>query len=208
MKLLKRVLRFSVIIGVLWVVFACGLTAAVHVYGQNDQAQNADVIIVLGSGLRRDGSPGDALSRRSRWAAEVWQSGYAPTIICTGGISQGQWRSEASACKEILMAYGVSENAIVLEEKSRSTEENAIYAGDIMENNGWREAVIVTDGFHAFRAHWIFNDQNITNYPSPVPSDWVRRSWYVRSITREILALHWQTVKEIFNLPHTYVSVG
>jgi uncharacterized SAM-binding protein YcdF (DUF218 family) len=204
----KRIWWWLFIITVLWVVFACGLTTIIHFYGQNNQVRQADVIIVLGSGLRRDGSAGDALYRRSRWAAQVWQNGYAPYIICTGGVSEEQSRSEASACQELLVDYDVPADVIYLEETSRSTEENAANARAIMEQHDWREAIIVTDSFHAFRAHWIFNSAQVTNYPSPVPTNWVRVTWYVRFMTREIIALHWQAIKEIFNLPYTYVSIG
>jgi len=170
------------------------------------QADIVDVIIVLGSGLRADGRPGDALIRRSLWAARLYEQGAAPALICTGGVGRTQTNSEASACRDLLVSNGVPVSAIHLEEQSHSTEENAIYAKGIMEDNDWQNAIIVTDSFHMFRAHLIFDGKGIIHYTSPVPRQWVRKGWYIMSFTRELVAIQWQTIKETFNLPYTNVG--
>ena len=189
-----------------WAMIVVGMSALIYTYGESDQAQPADVIIVLGSGLRRDGRPGDALYRRSVWGAQLYEAGIAPAIICTGGIGAGQRRSEASACAEVLTGRGVPDDAIYLEEMSRSTEENAAYAHELMQTNGWQSAVLVTDSFHMLRANWIFNEQGVEHVRSPVPREWMRDYWYRRHFLREILALHWQVFKETFNLPYTNIG--
>lgn len=197
----------AILVGIsLWLLIICGLIAAIFFVGEDNNAQSADVIIVLGSGLRRDGRPGDALYRRSVWAADLYQQGLAQAIICTGGIGEGHVRSEASACADVLRVRGVPDDAIYLEEQSRSTEENAIYAQEIMMAQGWQTANLVTDSFHMLRASWIFHAQGIEHHRSPVPRGWVRTHFFIKHFSREILALHWQAFKEIFNLPHTHVS--
>jgi len=202
-RLLKTAFRLIlIVIGVELVVFFV-LLLAVHFYGQTDHAQDADVIIVLGAGLRYDGEAGAALTRRTRYAADLWRQGYAPMLICTGGVAIGRVRSEADACREVLIEEGVPDEAIVLEERSRSTEENAIYTHPIMNENGWTSAVLVTDGFHLLRAQWIFNLEGITVYPSPTVNPAIPT--YVFAILREVAALHWQAVQELFNLPYTHI---
>ncbi|NJO84975.1 MAG: YdcF family protein, partial [Blastochloris sp.] len=127
-----------------------------------------------------------------------------PVVICTGGFPYSQVRSEASACAELLRESGVPANAILLEERSRSTEENAFYAEQIMETNGYDDAVLVSDTFHMLRAQWIFGTIGITVYTSPA----TRRppaATYAASIGREVVALHWQVFKTVLNLPVTYV---
>jgi len=193
--------------GFVWVGVIVVLAMRIEQVGQTDEAQAADVIIVLGSGLRRDGRPGDALYRRSLWASRLYEQGYAEQIICTGGIGQGQRRSEASACREVLLNNGVPADVITLEEQSASTEENALYAHEIMRSAGWTDALLVTDSFHMLRASWIFEDEGITHYRSPAPREWVRDYFYNRHFTREIVALHWQAFKETLNLPVTRVEL-
>lgn len=202
---LRRLFIVGAVSFLVWMLVVTSLSFAVHTFGQEDSAAPADTIIILGSGLRRDGRPGDALFRRSVWGASLYEDGLAPNIICTGGIGEGRTRSEADACREVLMSRGVPAGAIQLEEQSRSTEENAIYAREIMGAQGWETAVLVTDSFHMLRADWIFDSYGIDHTNSPVPRDWVRDYFYTRHFTREIVALHWQAFKTVFNLPITSV---
>jgi uncharacterized SAM-binding protein YcdF (DUF218 family) len=207
-RILRRLFHVVLVFLVFYLVVSTGLVLAIHTYGQQVSNQTADVIIVLGSGLRRDGRPGDALYRRSLRAAELYNEGYAPNVICTGGQSAGYPRSEAAACQEILENNGVPTTAITLEDRSRSTEENARNSRAIMEAQGWEDAVLVSDSFHMLRGRWIFETQGLTVYPNPVPSTRVRRFWYVQSVAREVLGLQWQALKEVLNLPVTYVPIG
>jgi uncharacterized SAM-binding protein YcdF (DUF218 family) len=200
LRIFLRVFAISVIV---WFFICCGLVTAVHFVGQMDRAQTADLIIVLGSGLRRDNEPGPSLIRRSQHAADLYRQGIAPFVLCTGGFTAGRTRSEADGCRQVLEAEGVPPDAIVLEERSRSTQENALYAHEIMQANGWVTATLVSDGYHLLRAGWIFGDQGITTYPSPAPTR-PRLSAYGSALLRELLAMHWQLLLNTFNLPFTY----
>ena len=204
---LKRLLRLGIGLMTLWLVLVLALGVIIHAYGWVDRAQHADVIIVLGAGLRRDGRPGPALTRRSIHAAALWQQRYASHIICSGGRpDQLTPRSEAEVCAEILREHGVPADAIVLEERSRSTEENAIESKQVMAANGWKTALLVSDTFHMLRANWIFNLYGLDVSLSPVTETRPAPFDYVVAISREILALHWQVFKEVFHLPITYVK--
>lgn len=202
----RAVLRGALFALAVWCLFAFELALAIYLSGEIDHAQPADVIIVLGAGLRRDSSPGPALTRRSNHAADLWEQGTALMIICTGGLTGRATRSEASACGEILRARGVPPAAIVLEAMSRSTEENALQVQAIMEAHKWASAVLVSDSFHLPRARWLFEARGLTVYPSPVPASRVRVTDYLTLLGREIVAWHWQAVKQLFNLPQTYVG--
>jgi uncharacterized SAM-binding protein YcdF (DUF218 family) len=203
--------RITIILLPVWLL-ACGILAAIiHYTGTIDEAVPADVIIVLGAGLTNDGRPNWALSRRSEHAAELWKNGYAETIICTGGVGRNviNGRSEADGCREVLMREGVPQSAIVLEDTSRSTEENALNTQAIMREAGWETAILVSDSYHVFRARYIFNGVGMNVILSPVPLDKIESpAFYAYSMLREVLALHWQIFKETFELPFTYVQFG
>jgi uncharacterized SAM-binding protein YcdF (DUF218 family) len=203
-----RFVRLLIIGLVLWIMGSLILAMMAHEYGRRVNHQEADVLIVLGSGMNRNATPGDALTRRAKWAAQAWQEGIAPYVICTGGYTRGIPRSEADGCREVLEREGVPAAAIFLEDRSRSTEENALYSREIMQAQGWESAVVVTDAFHMLRAHWIFTSAGIPNVGSPVPQSWVRTGWYVQLLGREVLAIQWQVFKTALNLPVTYVPVG
>jgi uncharacterized SAM-binding protein YcdF (DUF218 family) len=193
-----------ILIVVLWLALCAVLVIAVHAYGQTtDRIQQADVIIVLGAGMRYDGRPGPALVRRTNHAVEAWQDDYAQNIICTGGIPLGRSHSEASGCRDVLISQGVPADAIFLEEQSRSTEENAIYTHEMMEANGWASAILITDAYHLLRAQWIFSMEGVTVYPSPTVNPSVGP--YALAVIREVAALQWQAVKRLLQLPVTYI---
>jgi uncharacterized SAM-binding protein YcdF (DUF218 family) len=200
----KWLRRVMIVVGV-WLAFAFALSLVIVVYGEQERAQPADVIIVLGAGIRPDGAPSAALRRRAAHAAALYERGYAEHLLCSGGnTSHLTPRSEGNACREVLLELGVPDGAITVEEGSRSTEENALFSKAVMEQNGWQTAVVVSEPYHLFRAGIIFGQVGITHTLSPsVPPP---LGSYAPAVMREIVALHWQLVKTVFGLPNTYVS--
>ena len=203
----RRLRRIVLSIVGVWLLFALCLCTAIFIYGSADHARPADVIIVLGAGLHDDNRPSEPFWGRAEKAAELWERGLAPVIICTGGLPGRATRTEASVCSELLQHYGVPGDAIVLEEHSRSTEENALDSRVIMDANGWHTAIIVSDGFHLLRASWLFQQAGIESYTSPVPFSAVNPLRLVVAIGREVAAFHWQVLKQLFNLEFTYVPL-
>jgi uncharacterized SAM-binding protein YcdF (DUF218 family) len=199
---LKQVV-FIVFLVWLWQALFIGM--AVTAFGVVDHAQPADVIVVLGAGLRRDSKPGPALIRRSAHGADLWKRGLAPYIVCTGGRPSLTLRSESEVCAELLQDNGVPASAILVEDRSRSTEENAQYTKELMDARGWHTAVLASDAFHLFRARWIFQQAGVTVYTSP--ADVLPPAGELLVYTgREVAALHWLVIKSVFNLPITYVQ--
>jgi len=201
---LRRLLRLALTVIIVWGIGAVILSVVIVAYGETDRAERADVIIVLGAGIRMDGRPGPGLLRRATHAAILYEQGYADNVICAGGFpTRGVQRSEADACREVLEARGVPRAAIYLEESSRSTEENAVYSKIIMEENGWQRALVVSDPYHLLRANVIFNQAGVTHTSSPAVSPSLGQ--YAPSVIREVVALHWQVFKTVLNLPYSYV---
>ncbi|MCY4064494.1 MAG: YdcF family protein [Chloroflexi bacterium] len=195
---------FIILAGLLY--FAA-FTIAVHLTGLQDSAEPADIIIVLGAGLKEDGRPGPALTRRTRHASTLWHEGVAPLVLCAGGQSEYFPRTEAAACREILLDASLPDAAILLEERSRSTEENAIYSERLLHDLGLSRIVLVSDSYHMLRAGWLFTGRGVKVMASPVPADRIRGGLvYPYSIAREFIAFNWQLFKELFNIPLTHIS--
>ncbi len=204
---MSRLLRICLLLFAAALLYFSAFIAVIHLSGGIDSSAEADVIIVLGAGLHRDGRPGRALTRRSQQAASLWQEDRAPLVLCTGGQAEYYPRTEASVCREILLAQGLPESAILLEERSRSTEENAIYSRQILDEIGLKRVVLVSDSYHMLRAGWLFRQQGIEPHTSPVPASRMRHPLeYPRALLRELIAFHWQFFKEIFQIPLTHIS--
>jgi uncharacterized SAM-binding protein YcdF (DUF218 family) len=191
-----------------WVGISLGLGIAIHTYGYEDHAQESDVIVVLGAGLRRDNRPTLPQRNRVRHAAELWKAGVAPYILCTGGTPFYATRSEADACRELLVEeHGVPADRVILEERSRSTEENALYSREIMEARGWETAVVVSERYHLFRANYLFQSLGMNALTSPASVSNVGPLRYASSLAREVVAYEWQLLSDLLNLPFTYVPL-
>ena len=203
----RRRLRRLLLLLLAALLYFSAFIAAIHITGTIDTAETADVIIVLGAGLRRDGRPGWALTRRTHHAADLWQAGSAPYVLCTGAQAENYPRSEAAACREILLGAGLPASAILMEESSRSTEENAIHSREILQQQGITRPILVSDSYHILRASWIFRQQGLHPLASPIPASRIRYPlFYPYSLVREFLAFHWHLFKEILNLPITHLS--
>ncbi len=180
---------------------------AIGEYGRVDRAQRADVIVVLGSKVYPGGKPGPSLTRRSRWAAEMYRHGYAPVIICSGGLGQNPPTEAEAACR-LAQSLGVPGSAIILETQAHSTEETSLYVAEIMRGRGWRSAVVVSDGYHLARTAMLFERAGVTIYPSPAqqlagPMNPLER--FVRE-NRELIAIVWYWFKTFLGLPITDVQ--
>jgi uncharacterized SAM-binding protein YcdF (DUF218 family) len=177
---------------------ACAVLAVViHRTGTTDQGEHADVIVVLGASLSRDGTPNPALSRRSEHAAVLWKDGRAGKVLCTGGVGRQLRlaRSEADACLEILLRAGVPRAAVILEETSRSTEEQVANIRTLMAGHGWTRATLVSDSYHVFRARYLVRRMGFDVALSPVPASTVGPAFYAYSVVREVAALHRQAFR-------------
>jgi uncharacterized SAM-binding protein YcdF (DUF218 family) len=112
-----------------------------------------DAIIVAGCRVAVDGTPSHALRRRTALAIELWRAKHAPTIVLTGGSPIGQRTSEADAAASFALEHGVPEWALIREDRSRTTEENAYFASHCFPAE---RIILVTDNYHCFRARRVF----------------------------------------------------
>ena len=203
----RRLRRFLLLMLCGGLLYFAAVIGAIHIAGAADTAQAADAIIVLGAGLRRDGQPGWALTRRASKAADLWHEGIAPYVLCTGAQAEGYPRSEAAACRDILIGAGLPATAVLMEESSRSTEENAIYSRRLLERLGLSRVALVSDSYHMLRAGWLFRRQDLKVFTSPVPASRIRYPlFYPYSLVRELAALHWQLLKEALHIPVTHLA--
>lgn len=115
-----------------------------------------DVVIGLGCAFR-DGGPTEEMVGRVEVACEFANLLHAEYLIFSGGkTSTIVDQSESGAMKEI--AGGKTKSRILIEEKSRTTIENAIYVRELLDSMGNQDNIfIVTSCFHVSRAIEIFS---------------------------------------------------
>ncbi len=201
---------FAVLLGG-WVVFALSLLLAVIIYGYRDGAAPADAVLVLGSGLEADGSPGGTLTIRAEQGTTLYKEGIAPVVICAGGPTGLTDRSEADACGAELQRFGVPADAVLLEERSFNTEQNVAYTLEIMAARDLNSVVVVSSRYHLLRARWLFWRQRATRpvqvTTSPAPIDNLVPAEIIYAYAREVAAFHYQVLRDLLPIPHIRVPV-
>ncbi|MFC5467640.1 YdcF family protein [Cohnella suwonensis] len=152
----------------------------------NKNAGPADAGIVLGATLWDD-RPSPGLAERLDRALELYRAGAFSHVIVTGGLDDnGATVTEAEGMKAYLVAKGVPERAIVTEPLARSTYENLLNSRKLMEERGWKTAVIVTHSYHGSRAANIARSLDYEAVSVAVTDSKVLKLSYHR--TREVLA--------------------
>lgn len=123
----------------------------------------ADAIVLLGGGIKPPG--GDMVYPDLRdsadriWhAARLYHAGKAPLIISSAGNVWGGPKrpSKAHAMRMLLEAFGVPDHAIVIEDSSRNTRENAVFTERIASGRGIGRVLLVTSYWHLRRAEAAF----------------------------------------------------
>lgn len=111
----------------------------------------ADCILVLGAGLKPDGSPNLMLGERIRTGVELYKAGVAPKLLMSGDHSRSD-HDEVNAMKDAAMAQDVPSEDIFMDHAGFATYDSFYRAGAIF---GVKKVVIVTQAYHLPRALWI-----------------------------------------------------
>lgn len=107
-----------------------------------------DVAIVLGAGLRPDGTPSTYLRRRLDAAAELYARGTVDVILVSGDNSTTQ-HDEPTAMRDWLVGLGVPEDRVVRDFAGLDTHDSCVRAHQVF---GVTDAVVITQDYHLRRA--------------------------------------------------------
>lgn len=144
------------------------LAIGVDRFGHQDHARAAPVIIVLGARVLNDGSASGSLAARTAQAVALYRQGLAPLILFSGGVG-GNPPAEALVARQLALDAGVPASACLVETESHSTEENAEFSARLLAARGVREAIVVSDPYHLFRAQQYFRRAGVSVWTSPAP---------------------------------------
>ncbi|MDR1969744.1 MAG: YdcF family protein [Candidatus Nomurabacteria bacterium] len=112
-----------------------------------ENCQKTDVIVAV--------SGGDTVARTES-AIELYRNGWADKIIFSGAAADPNSPSNAAAMREYAFQSGVPEGAIIVDEVSKNTYENAVNTAKILRKNKVKTAVLTTSPYHMRRVLWEF----------------------------------------------------
>lgn len=170
----KRLATWVSVIGVIALATLAGAASpfpslAARVWAVGGDPKQADVIVVLGGGTTWPGVMLCNSVNRLQHGVWLYQRGYAPKVILSGGGNPRQPLVPAAAelMRRAAVALGVPAEDILVEDRSTRTYENGTEVAALMQNRGWRSALVVTDAVHMRRAGLVFRRLGIDVHPSP-----------------------------------------
>jgi len=113
-------------------------------------AQGADCVLVLGAGVRPDGSPSDMLADRVSVGIEIYNQ-IGGRLLMSGDHGRKNY-DEVGCMLSLALAEGVEADHIFLDHAGFSTYESLYRAKEIF---GAQKIVIVSQQYHLYRALYI-----------------------------------------------------
>lgn len=149
------------------------------------------IVIVLGAGVRPDGSPSPALRRRVEHAVGLLAAHSDACLLLTGGLGRYP-PSEAEVMARTAEQHGIAREQMLLEERATNTGESARFCAALLAGCAVGSVVLVTDAYHQRRARLAFRRAglNAASSSPAVPSTasrWAR----TQRVLREWLGLVW-----------------
>lgn len=157
---------FGVIFTLALVVF--GFMAAIYIQARNDEARQVDAILVMGA-AQYNGRPSEVLAARLDHALDLYNQGYAPVIVVTGGNMPGDVYTEAGTSEQYLLDRGVPQAAILMEDEGRDTWDSMQGVDVATTGRDIESVLIVSDGFHLFRSERMASAVGFEAYSSAAP---------------------------------------
>ncbi len=121
--------------------------------------RRADYIIVLGAGLIGERVT-PLLAARIDKGIELLARNPKAMLIMSGGQGPGEDLAEGRAMADYAVQKGVAAEKIMIEDKSRSTEENLRFSRELMSGEKPR-VILVTTAYHVFRALLLARQQGL-----------------------------------------------
>lgn len=182
-KWLKRVIIIVLALGILGSATIFGGSAYVkyrtedYIYEetQMEEVPKVDCIIVLGAGLKPDGTPNFMLKDRLDRALSLYQAGVSDRLLMTGDHGKKSY-DEVNAMKQYAVDAGVPANHVFMDHAGFSTYESMYRADAIFEV---KKAVVVTQRYHIYRTLYSARQRGMEVYGVPAKDvnyggQWIR----------------------------------
>lgn len=134
-----------------------------------EEAAVADVIVVLGA-AEYNGRPSPVFKSRLDHAYNLFARKLAPRIVTTGGAGGERVHTEAQVGREYLASRGVPVEMIYMETQGETTAQSAAASAEIIKRMGWRTCIVVSDGYHLYRAKRMMESHGVRCLGSPRPA--------------------------------------
>lgn len=173
MRKKKLLLKATIFISTLVFVFGCYIGCSIYFFSKQNTIAEADVALVFGASLYKD-EPSPVFAERINHGIWLYKEGYVSKILISGG-NEHYGNIEAEMARNYAKEKGIPEKDILIETKSRNTEENIVYSKDIILENGFQKVIMVSDPLHMKRIMKISEYYGLNAISSPTPTSKYQR---------------------------------
>lgn len=159
--------------------------------------QKVDAVVAI--------SGGDTTARTAQ-AISMYNNGWADWLVLSGAAADKAGPSNAEAMKRQAVQEGISESAILIDETSENTRQNAANTADLFKEHDIQSVILVTSAYHQRRAGLEFGERagnavKIINHPVANDNQW-SSLWWATPVG------WWLALSELFKIGIFYVGVG
>jgi uncharacterized SAM-binding protein YcdF (DUF218 family) len=126
-------------------------TVVLIIAGLRDDIGKADVALVLGNTVQRDGTPSARLRARLDKTLELYRAGYFPTIIVSGGVGKEGY-DEAAVMRDYLIQHDIPANRIITDSVGATTYASAQNTRRIALQQHIESVFVISQYFHVPRS--------------------------------------------------------
>ena len=164
------------------------------------ETQDVDCILVLGCGVKKDGTPSHMLEDRLLQATALYDGGASSKIIASGDHGSDHY-DETNTMKNFLINKGIASEDIFMDHAGFSTYDSIYRAKEIFKA---KKVIIVTQEYHLYRALYIAKALGLEAYG--VASDQREYFGQINREVREILARNKDFLYCIFKPEPTFLG--
>ncbi len=146
-----------------------------QLYSPEQNPPQADVILVLGAGVRADGTPSDMLRDRILQGVALYRAGCAPFILMSGDSAHPESYDEVGVMKQYAIDAGVPAEAILTDPLGLSTAESI---DNLATTGDYKTVIIVSQKYHLYRAIFLAEAYGFDAVGSCADLHTYRLQWY------------------------------
>jgi uncharacterized SAM-binding protein YcdF (DUF218 family) len=154
-------------------------------YAPFDGSKKAQVIVVMGGGTDSKEYPRQMVEvsgagDRILYSAQLLKDGYGEKLLFGGTyyeVLSGEKRSIARDMADVAVMVGVPQDAILLQEKSLNSYEEAVEDAAVLKTLDVTEIILVTSATHMTRAVGLFEKQGLQVIPAPTDFGYSDQDW-------------------------------
>lgn len=175
---------------------ACCL--AIVLDGLRDDLHPADLAVVLGNTVHRDGTPSVQLQARLDHAADLYRQGYFKYIFVSGAHGKEGY-DEPCVMARYLEAHGIPANIIYQDNEGFNTWPTAQNTATFLKQHQLKSVLVISQYFHLPRCRLAFSRWGIAPTYTSHAHLWVWRDFY--SVPREVIGYLWYDWKSAWQTP-------